>query len=57
MLYLPAAFRRLCVETMLKRINFVYLEPAAFRRLCVETDIAIPTGVNGLASRLQAAVC
>ena len=33
----PAAFRRLCVETMLRILPIVLLRPAAFRRLCVET--------------------
>ena len=33
----PAAFRRLCVETILKNILFLNHYPAAFRRLCVET--------------------
>ena len=33
----PAAFRRLCVETMLAVSPPPPLEPAAFRRLCVET--------------------
>ena len=33
----PAAFRRLCVETLwLTRLNRI-MHPAAFRRLCVET--------------------
>ena len=34
----PAAFRRLCVETVLRRIGCRCLFPAAFRRLCVETN-------------------
>ena len=33
----PAAFRRLCVETLLKLSTVCVKEPAAFRRLCVET--------------------
>ena len=34
----PAAFRRLCVETLwLTRLNRI-MHPAAFRRLCVETE-------------------
>ena len=36
---MPAAFRRLCVETRLIMIHLhgLLLPPAAFRRLCVET--------------------
>ena len=34
----PAAFRRLCVETIHIRKSPVNTPPAAFRRLCVETD-------------------
>ena len=35
---LPAAFRRLCVETLaIKSIIAAMPSPAAFRRLCVET--------------------
>ena len=34
---LPAAFRRLCVETENDGEHVVVLPPAAFRRLCVET--------------------
>ena len=34
---MPAAFRRLCVETKKIRNSFPYPPPAAFRRLCVET--------------------
>ena len=34
----PAAFRRLCVETLTKaRRMYKWWAPAAFRRLCVET--------------------
>ncbi len=34
----PAAFRRLCVETVLTVwVQAAVLKPAAFRRLCVET--------------------
>ena len=33
----PAAFRRLCVETMLRQQCQISFVPAAFRRLCVET--------------------
>ena len=37
---LPAAFRRLCVETVLAfRIRIRQTNPAAFRRLCVETSL------------------
>ena len=34
----PAAFRRLCVETIKHKKLGDTLRPAAFRRLCVETD-------------------
>ena len=33
----PAAFRRLCVETIRNGNNAQNVQPAAFRRLCVET--------------------
>ena len=54
---LPAAFRRLCVET---KNCFLYpspLSPAAFRRLCVETTIVMIGDDIEASSRLQAAVC
>ena len=35
----PAAFRRLCVETHRFLSQYPIPQPAAFRRLCVETDI------------------
>ena len=35
--HLPAAFGRLCVETMLTRWVANDADPAAFGRLCVET--------------------
>ena len=41
---MPAAFRRLCVETGLFGFKSGRGTPAAFRRLCVETDI--PSGRN-----------
>ena len=34
---IPAAFRRLCVETGIDIILITQMPPAAFRRLCVET--------------------
>ena len=34
----PAAFRRLCVETLYCHVEPLKTGPAAFRRLCVETD-------------------
>ena len=34
----PAAFRRLCVETLINYSNILINLPAAFRRLCVETS-------------------
>ena len=53
----PAAFRRLCVETvshdLCKHIN----KPAAFRRLCVETISDAYFSSMSITSRLQAAVC
>ena len=53
----PAAFRRLCVETVGTPVESSTLFPAAFRRLCVETFA--PKSEQGLdrPSRLQAAVC
>ena len=54
---IPAAFRRLCVETIDGRFRPVQLKPAAFRRLCVETKIAPKKYGDKSASRLQAAVC
>ena len=53
----PAAFRRLCVETMTGRLGFHHKKPAAFRRLCVETTLPLPKYQSRTASRLQAAVC
>ena len=35
--YIPAAFRRLCVETSNALCRLKRILPAAFRRLCVET--------------------
>ena len=37
----PAAFRRLCVETIDKAWFGFFDPPAAFRRLCVETGEAM----------------
>ena len=34
---IPAAFRRLCVETRYAPSRYLETVPAAFRRLCVET--------------------
>ena len=53
----PAAFRRLCVETIHIRKSPVNTPPAAFRRLCVETAEGIADIGTQIASRLQAAVC
>ena len=39
----PAAFGRLCVETVVELPNALPCEPAAFGRLCVETIDANPT--------------
>ena len=44
----PAAFRRLCVETLASAALSAAVFPAAFRRLCVET--VVPLG-------RRAAVC
>ena len=53
----PAAFRRLCVETIPFPL-FSYLgSPAAFRRLCVETCKGRAKDTISMSSRLQAAVC
>ena len=54
----PAAFRRLCVETLAIGVQAQhYSRPAAFRRLCVETTYARNAPRRIAASRLQAAVC
>ena len=53
----PAAFRRLCVETLLRTWAIQVFTPAAFRRLCVETTIGVIANVEHCPSRLQAAVC
>ena len=37
----PAAFRRLCVETVRRSDSCSRSNPAAFRRLCVETVEAV----------------
>ena len=44
---LPAAFRRLCVETPVSPPHRFPSVPAAFRRLCVETPLglAVPSGL------------
>ena len=54
---LPAAFRRLCVETENDGEHVVVLPPAAFRRLCVETIGGKNESTASHASRLRAAVC
>ena len=54
---LPAAFRRLCVETFTDSDEQQIQQPAAFRRLCVETIIFALPAARRRASRLQAAVC
>ena len=43
----PAAFRRLCVETIERVINIDGMVPAAFRRLCVETYNRAKQAKNG----------
>ena len=39
----PAAFRRLCVETLNYTLYAILTVPAAFRRLCVETEFCSST--------------
>ena len=46
-LTIPAAFRRLCVETSIRRTPRFVLPPAAFRRLCVETVIRVKPKLAG----------
>ena len=53
----PAAFRRLCVETRSALSVWYFSDPAAFRRLCVETGWLELRGFTRITSRLQAAVC
>ena len=53
----PAAFGRLCVETVMRTRGIVPMTPAAFGRLCVETSISIISTIIMVASRLRAAVC
>ena len=53
----PAAFRRLCVETINIPEEGKGYDPAAFRRLCVETANHSNRCVRVPTSRLQAAVC
>ena len=54
---IPAAFGRLCVETG-EYPDFVPTDgPAAFGRLCVETIDECFASMDGIASRLRAAVC
>ena len=36
----PAAFGRLCVETLFNMYKHIVFNPAAFGRLCVETRLA-----------------
>ena len=43
---IPAAFRRLCVETARRNYISERFVPAAFRRLCVET-IAVRVALMG----------
>ena len=44
----PAAFRRLCVETGYASLAEVARKPAAFRRLCVETAMSAPVMADGI---------
>ena len=48
----PAAFRRLCVETVSPKLTISASSPAAFRRLCVETDEFEYIPMYDVASRL-----
>ena len=52
-----AAFRRLCVETLVFVSDVNDFLTAAFRRLCVETTILEIEYHHSRDSRLQAAVC
>ena len=54
---MPAAFRRLCVETIGQNHEIRFRFPAAFRRLCVETSSIADIIGKPKTSRLQAAVC
>ena len=54
---IPAAFGRLCVETITIIVNKLNEQPAAFGRLCVETYRAIDGVLRSVTSRLRAAVC
>ena len=53
----PAAFGRLCVETIVSRYFFDDKNPAAFGRLCVETRVKDDDNETVETSRLRAAVC
>ena len=53
----PAAFGRLCVETLSDTVSQVLTAPAAFGRLCVETVSKSSCVFSTSASRLRAAVC
>ena len=54
---MPAAFGRLCVETIKPVGRKLYEWPAAFGRLCVETILEQMGYGSQVASRLRAAVC
>ena len=53
----PAAFGRLCVETLPTECVEQHLDPAAFGRLCVETPTSDYFAPDNAPSRLRAAVC
>ena len=53
----PAAFGRLCVETVYRFPRRLWRRPAAFGRLCVETWAWENFYPIAEASRLRAAVC
>ena len=53
----PAAFGRLCVETVGFTAASMKFGPAAFGRLCVETVLSAYRKGGKSPSRLRAAVC
>ena len=55
--FIPAAFGRLCVETLMAILSKKQSQPAAFGRLCVETGVPFFGVVAKPSSRLRAAVC
>ena len=53
----PAAFRRLCVETVRVRTSVYASKPAAFRRLCVETRSTVSTRTQATAPAAFRRLC